>query len=153
GHRAMTLATRQRCAGAMRARARGRVLGVLRALGRVDLDQQIVEELIAVVLGGLGERLEVLSKIVNGHLGHGVSPRLMELHARAYDRGVAILTGHPASPPPRSGDGRASEGERRRAAQRSRRKGGMSMSSSEISNDERSRSPTRGLRSRRLARS
>ena len=39
------------------------------------------------------------------------------------------------------------------AVRRQRRNGGMSISSSEISSDERSRSPTRGLRSRRLARS
>src|SRR3954466_10944638 len=45
-------------------------------------------------------------------------PGVVELHARAYGRGTAILTGHPASPPPKSGDGDASEGERRRAGKR-----------------------------------
>ena len=49
-------------------------LAVLRGLRRVDLDQQIVEELVAVVLAGLRERREVLGKIVGRHLGHGISP-------------------------------------------------------------------------------
>src|SRR3954454_22521075 len=40
-------------------------------------------------------------------------PGVVELHARAYGRGTTILTGHPASPPPKSGEGDASEGERR----------------------------------------
>src|SRR4051795_1733834 len=48
-------------------------------------------------------------------------PGVVELHARAYGRGTAILTGHPASPPPKSGEGDASEGERRRAGKRALR--------------------------------
>src|SRR3954468_363182 len=48
-------------------------------------------------------------------------PGVVELHARAYGRGTAILTGHPASPPPKSGEGDAYEGERRRAGKRALR--------------------------------
>jgi hypothetical protein len=40
-----------------------------------------MQEPIALVLGGLGEQLEMLGQIVNGHLRHDVSPGLIELHA------------------------------------------------------------------------
>jgi hypothetical protein len=48
-------------------------------LVRVDLDEQIVQELVAVVLAGLREHLEMLRQIVDGHSGT-TFPVLIELH-------------------------------------------------------------------------